>query len=76
MARKPKQARRETLSVSVDECRVRVQTGEPTVFIDARKAEDRAASKTRIAGAIQLSTFDRALQPPCHKHNFIVVYCA
>lgn len=75
MARKPKEARRDTLSVTVDKCRIRVQTCEPTIFIDARKAEDRAAGDAQVAGSIRLPD-DRAAQPPCHKRNYIVVYCA
>ena len=76
MARKPREARRTTLSVSVDECRVRVQTGEATLFIDARKEEDRTSSTVQVAGSIRLPTDDRAFQPPCHKRNYLVVYCA
>jgi hypothetical protein len=76
MARTPKGTRRETLSVRVDECRVRVQTGEQTIFIDARKAEDRATSNARVVGSLRLLADDRGLRPPCHKRNFLVVYCA
>ncbi len=76
MARKPKEARRETLSVSVDACRVRMQTGEAVVFLDVRKDEDRAASPSQIAGSLRLAAADGAAQPPCPKHNYIVVYCA
>jgi hypothetical protein len=71
-----KEVRRSSLRVTVDACRVRVQTGEPTVFIDARKAEDRAASTSQIAGSIRLLADDPLLRPPCQKRNYIVVYCA
>jgi hypothetical protein len=76
MARKPKVARRDTLSVSVTTCRVRMQTGEPIVFLDVRKDEDRAANPSQIAGSLRIVGDDRAFQPPCHQHNYIVVYCA
>jgi hypothetical protein len=75
MAGKPRQTRRDTLSVSVDDCRVRVQTGEETIFIDAREAEDRTGSGFQIVGSVRLATDDRLTQPPSHKHNYIVVYC-
>jgi hypothetical protein len=75
MAGKPRETRRDTLTVSVDECRVRVQTGEETVFIDAREADDRARSGVQVVGSIRHSTDDRLAHPPCHKHNYIVVYC-
>ena len=73
MARKTKEACPETLSVSVDECRARVQTGEATVFIDARKAEDWDAKSAQIAGSIRVSIEPL---PPRHQRNYIVVYCA
>ncbi len=76
MARKPKIVCRDTLSVSVDVCRVRMQTGEPVVFLDVRQDEDRAASPIQIAGSLRIVGDDRAFHPPCHKHNYIVVYCA
>jgi hypothetical protein len=76
MARKSRGIRREQRTVGVDDCRVRLQTGQATVFVDARKAEDHARSPVRIAGSVRLSPDDRILNPPCHKHNYIVVYCA
>ena len=76
MAREPKVARRDTLSVSVAACRVRMQTGEPVVFLDVRKDEDWVASPIQIAGSLRIVGNDRAFLPPCHKHNYIVVYCA
>jgi hypothetical protein len=76
MAQQRKEVRRNALSMSVDECRVRVQTGQATVFVDARKAEDRAASDLQIVGSIRFSLDDRACQPPLHQRSYIVVYCA
>lgn len=76
MARNPKVARRDTLSVSIATCRVRMQTGEPIVFLDVRKDEDRAANPHQIAGSFRIVRDGRAIRPPCHKHNYLVVYCA
>ena len=77
MARNPKVARPDTLSVSVDTCRVRMQTGEPIVFFDVRKDEDRTANPSQIAGSLRIAGHDRVFQMlPCHQHNYIVVYCA
>ena len=74
--RKQESARRVLHSVSVDACRVRLQTGAATVFIDARTAEDRAASRVQITGSIRIHSDGRAFRPPCHKRNYVVVYCA
>lgn len=74
MARKSKGVATKPLLVSVDACRVRVQTGEPILFMDARKTEHRAASGLQIAGSLRLPP-EVIPSPPCHKHNFIVVYC-
>jgi hypothetical protein len=76
MARQSKRLRKDQLWVSVDACRIRVQTGEPIVFVDARKDKDRAASTTQIAGSIRLPADKGSIRPPCHKNNYIVVYCA
>jgi hypothetical protein len=73
MAGKPKEVRRDTLWVSVDECRARLQTGKATGFVDARKAKDRALSKLQIIGSIRLSVRSRL---PVHQRNYLVVYCA
>ncbi len=63
----------DALSVSVDECRIRVQTGEQITFVDARKAEDWAAARQKIAGAIRVLPGEGVVRPPCHKQNYIVV---
>jgi hypothetical protein len=76
MTRKSKVARQDTISVSIDNCRVRMQTGEPTVYLDVRKDEDRAANPSQIVGSLRIASNDRTLQPPCHQHNYVVVYCA
>ena len=75
MAHQRKESRRDTLTVSVDECRVRLQTGQATFFIDARKEADRAASNLQIAGSIRFAFDDRRWRPPCHQRNYVVVYC-
>jgi hypothetical protein len=62
----------DALRVGVDVCRVRLQTGEPIVFVDARKD----ASGFRIAGSVRLAPDAEPVNLPCHKTNFIVVYCA
>ena len=41
----------EQLSVSVDDCRIRLQTGEPIIFVDARRAEHRPAGGLQITGS-------------------------
>jgi hypothetical protein len=76
MGRKHTEVRGDLFWVSVDACRVRVQTGEPIVFIDARKDRHRAAGQSQIAGSIRMPAGDRTFRPPCHKRNYIVVYCA
>jgi hypothetical protein len=76
MARKGTGTRREQLAVSVDSCRVRLQTGEEILFVDARKPEDWAASERKIAGAIRLLPGQCPAPLPCPKHNYLVVYCA
>jgi len=76
MARTSRNTGQQALSVDVDRCRMRLQTGEPIVFVDARKLEDWASSTVQIPGAIRSLPDTPAIQPPCHKHNYIVVYCA
>jgi hypothetical protein len=68
MARATEDVKQEPLSVRVDDCRVRIQTGESITFLDARKSEDRSASGLQITGTVP--------HPPDHKHNYLVVYCA
>jgi hypothetical protein len=74
--RKQEGACRVLRSVSVDACRVRLQTGAATAFIDARTAEDQAASRVRITGSIRIPSDGRTFRPPYHKRNYMVVYCA
>jgi len=74
MARRSKGIAKKALFVSVDICRVRLQTGEPIVFVDGRKAEDQAASGIQIAGSIPWRP-EAIPALPSHKHNYIVVYC-
>lgn len=76
MRRRSKPVQKEQLTVSVDDCRVRLQTGKPIVFLDARRREDCCASMVRIIGALRLKTKWGAPRVPCPKHNYIVVYCA
>jgi hypothetical protein len=76
MARNHREVRRDLLAVRVAACRVRLQTGEPTVFLDARKEADWTASALRIAGALRAGPEDRTFRPPCHQRNYLVVYCA
>jgi rhodanese-related sulfurtransferase len=76
MARAGKELQQETLFVGVDACRIRVQPGEPIVFVDARKQEDWAASTLQIAGALRLSNEQKPVHLPSPKHNYLVIYCA
>jgi hypothetical protein len=76
MARASKAAQKGRLAIAVADCRVRLQTGEPIVFVDARRQEDWVASKVKIAGALRLPSERGAPCLPCPKHNYIVVYCA
>jgi hypothetical protein len=64
------------MTVDVDTCRVRLQTGKATFFVDVRRQADWAASALQVAGAIKLSPDTAPVRLPCHKHNYIVVYCA
>ncbi len=76
MARKGIQTRREQLTIGVDPCRVRLQTGEEILFVDARKPEDWVTSEHKITGAIRLLPGQCPAPLPCPKHNYLVVYCA
>jgi hypothetical protein len=75
MARRARKVQQDVWSVSVDECRVRVQTGEQIAFVDARQAEDRLASGLQIAGSLSLTADQQTIRPPCPKHHYIVVAC-
>ena len=76
MARNTYQARKSGWTVGVDDCRVRLQTGKPVLFVDVRKPEDWARSQFKIAGAVRLLPEQCPAKLLSHKNNYIVVYCA
>ncbi len=76
MARSSRDVGQEPLALSVDDCRVRVQTGEPTLFVDARRAADWAVAPDKIIGACRLDPDQKILALPGGKEQTIVVYCA
>ncbi len=76
MARSSRNIGQEPLSLSVDDCRVRVQTGEPTLFVDARRAEDWVASPDQVFGAWRLDLDLPILALPGGQEQTIAVYCA
>jgi hypothetical protein len=67
---------KERLVVAVDVCRVRLQTGRPVVFVDARKPDDWRAKQLKITGAVRLKRDADSHCLPYTKHDYIVVYCA
>jgi hypothetical protein len=76
MAKKSPKTHRKQLAVDVDACRVRLQTGKPVIFVDARRPEDWAAGELKITGAVRLAAESTPVHLPCPKHCYMVVYCA
>jgi hypothetical protein len=63
------------LTISVDECRVRWQTAEPPLVIDARKASDWEASPVQIQHSLRLDPEQLPKEFAGPKGRFIMVYC-
>jgi hypothetical protein len=76
MARPSRDIGHLSLTLSVDECRVRLQTGEATLFVDARRAADWEASADKVVGAWRVDPDLPLLALPCGKEQTIAVYCA
>jgi hypothetical protein len=63
------------LTIGVDECRVRWQTAEPPLVIDARKASDWEASPVQIQHSLRLDPVQLPKEFAQPKGRFIMVYC-
>lgn len=76
MPRKSSQARPKPLVVDVNDCRIRLHTGEPVVFVDARRTDHWEAAEQKISEAVRLGPGDGPAYLACPKRCYIVVYCA
>jgi len=68
-------AKVQPLTIGVDECRVRWQTAEPPLVIDARKASDWEASPVQIQHSFRLDPEQLPMEFAGPKGRFIMVYC-
>jgi hypothetical protein len=63
------------LTISADECRIRWQTAELPLVIDARKAADWEASPIQIQHSLRLDVDKLPKEFAGPKGPFILVYC-
>lgn len=63
------------LTITVDECRVRWQTGAPLVVVDARRPDDWTASAVQIQHAHRLDPERLPAEFTAPKGRALLVYC-
>ena len=63
------------LRISVDDCRIRWQTGEPPLVLDARLPADWKANPLQIQHALRLDPEQLPREFGGPKGRFILVYC-